>query len=81
MIGNDDQVYVHRLDGSDNPTGSYVPIPGQVKAILRGANRAGTPMLFVIGTDDQVYVHQFDANGVPTGNYTPISGQVKAISN
>jgi hypothetical protein len=69
VIGTDNQVWVHRFDGSGNPVGGYMLIPNQVKAISVGRDSAGKPLLWVIGTDNQVYVHQFDGSGNPVGSY------------
>jgi hypothetical protein len=80
VIGTDNQVWVHRFDGSGNPVGGYMLIPNQVKAISVGRDSAGNPLLYVIGTDNQVWVHRFDGSGNPVGGYMLIPNQVKAIS-
>jgi hypothetical protein len=74
------RVYMHQFDGSGNPVGSYVLIPGQVQSISVGRDSAGKPLLYMIGLDDQVYVHQFDASNNSVGTCVLIPDLVRSIA-
>ncbi len=81
-IGEDAQVYGHKLDASGSPTGGYfLTQAGQVKSLVAAHTPDNNAEIFVIGLDNQVYAQRFNANGDSAGGYFLVqAGQVKTLT-
>lgn len=81
VVGTDNQIYTHALDGNGRPTGGYTQVAyGAVKDVA--ATRLGATTnyeAFVIGGDNQVYATT-SIGGSKTGYFATAYGSIASVS-